>query len=316
MSLLLPKPGPFFLRLAVLIGIMPLIGWLGGSFWVLDLFNHFQIQYAVLIGICVIGLLWVKAFRLAGIAAVILLIPMARLFPLFIGPMQKPIGTPIRVANFNVLTANTRYADAVKWIRETDPDVIFLPEVDEVWADALSPLKETHPHFIEHIVEGNFGFALYSKLPILKQQIIPCGQLDLPLLKATLQGPNGEFTFFGAHPVPPITGFWASERDIFLQRIAEETAKETAPVILAGDLNASRWSHAMKPLFDAGLQDSACGHGPSATWLRNIPVVAIPIDHLLYRGAADKPGLANCRKRWTGPDLGSDHRPVVAEIGW
>jgi endonuclease/exonuclease/phosphatase (EEP) superfamily protein YafD len=312
---LLPKPLPFIARLAALAGCFPILGLFGGMHWKLDLFNHFQVQYAVFIGIAVVVLLVSQSFRLAAVAAVFLIVPVVRLAPSFYGGIQKPIGTPVRIATFNVYTPNTRHDEAVKWIRETDPGVIFLPEVDEVWAIALRPLLESHPHSIDHPVEGNFGFSFYSKLPILSHEIIPCGQLELPLLKARLEGPAGEFVFFGAHPVPPTIEFYSNERDEFLRKMAEEVSKEPLTVIVAGDLNATRWSHGMKPLWDVHLRDSARGHGAGSTWMRG-HLLAVPIDHVLYRGAKDKPGLVNCQKRWIGPDLGSDHRAVVAEIGW
>jgi endonuclease/exonuclease/phosphatase (EEP) superfamily protein YafD len=313
---LLPKPLPFIARLAALAGCFPILGLFGGMHWKLDLFNHFQVQYAVFIGIPVVVLLVAKSFRLAAFAAVFLIVPLVQLAPSFVGGISKPVDTPVRIATFNVFTANTRYDDAVTWIRETDPAVIFLPEVDGVWANALRPLLASHPHAIDHPVEGNFGFSLYSKLPILSREIIPCGQLELPLLKARLQGPAGEFIFFGAHPVPPTTEFWSNERNEFLRVIAEEVSKESLPVIVAGDLNATRWSHGMKPLWDAHLNDSSLGYGAGSTWMRGNLLLAVPIDHVLFRDAKDKPGLANCRKRWIGPDLGSDHRAVVAEIAW
>ena len=83
-------------------------------------------------------------------------------------------------------------------------------------------------------------------------------------------------------------------------------------MVLAGDLNATAWSHGMKPLFAAGMR----GASVSPTWMRGSLVFAIPIDHLLYRRPRDAPRAAECRKRWVGPDLGSDHRPVVSEIAW
>jgi endonuclease/exonuclease/phosphatase (EEP) superfamily protein YafD len=310
-SLLLPKPRPFIARLAALAGVFPIAGWLGGGHWLLDLFNHFQAQYAVFIALAVIVLLALKSFRLAAISAAFLIVPVVRLAPSILGDGGTPTGTPVRVAAFNVLTANTRYADAVAWLRATDPDVIFLPEVDPAWAAGLEPLKGSHPHAIEHFVEGNFGFAFFSKLPIVHREIIPCGQLELPLLKARIAGPAGEFVFFGAHPVPPTTEFWAGERDAFLRVLADHVSKETLPVIAAGDFNATRWSHGMKPLWSAGLTDSSLGHGAGGTWMRGNPVFAIPIDLILFRGTG-----ANCRNHWIGPDLGSDHRPVVAEIAW
>jgi endonuclease/exonuclease/phosphatase (EEP) superfamily protein YafD len=299
-------------RLAVFAGVFPLLGWLGGSYWLLDLFNHFQHQYAAFIGFCLVILLCRKAWRPAIVVAVVFMLPLVRIGGCLMPAKEEAGASSLRFASFNVLTSNTRYADAVAWVRATDPDVIFLPEVDEEWAAELKPLLASHPHAVEHIVEGNFGFACYSKLPILKQEIIPCGQMELPLLKLRLQGAEGEFTFFGAHPVPPATEFWAKDRDAFLKVIADQVQAEPGPVVLAGDLNATAWSHGMKPLFAAGLR----GASVSPTWMRGSLVFAVPIDHLLYRGPREKPHAAKCGKHWVGPDLGSDHRPVVSQIAW
>lgn len=315
-SFFFPKLRPFISRIGVLAGLVPIAGWLGGRVWLLDLFNHFQLQYAAVLALFVVVLLCLKAWRLALLSAVFVAVPLIRIAPVFFNPSPPVDGPSMCFACFNVLTSNNRYDDAVEWVRHANPDVIFLPEVDEVWAEALSPLKTSHPHSIDYPVEGNFGFAFYSKLPILSQEIISCGELELPLLKTKLKGPVGDFIFFGAHPVPPATGFWAGERDIFLRRIAEEVKKETLPVVLAGDLNATRWSHGMKPLFEAGMIDSTCGHGIGPTWMRGNPLVAVPIDHVFFRGPGTSPAHAHASKHEVGPDLGSDHRPVMAEISW
>ena len=315
-SFFLPKPRPFIARIGVLAGLVPIIGWLGGSVWLLDLFNHFQLQYAGVLALFVISLLCLKSWRLAALLALFLAVPLIRIAPVYFNPTEPVPGQVMRFACFNVLTSNNRYGDAVKWVQQADPDVIFLPEVDEVWADALSPLRAGHPHSIDYPVEGNFGFAFYSKFPILSWEIIPCGKLELPLLKAKLKGAAGDFIFFGAHPVPPATSFWAGERDAFLKRIAEEVKKASLPVVVAGDLNATRWSHAMKPLFEAGLIDSTRGHGIGPTWMCGNPMVAVPIDHVLFRGASATPMQAHASRHEVGRDLGSDHRPVIAEIAW
>ena len=172
-GLLFPKPGPFVARMAVLAGVLPVIGWIGGKVWLLDLFNHFQVQYAAVLTLCLMALLVLKSWRLVALVALFMAVPLVRIAPLFPAGGAEPQGTAMRFATFNVLTSNQRYDEALKWIRETDPDVIFLPEVDETWAGALAPLRDSHPYFIDYPVEGNFGFAFYSKLPIVSREIIP-----------------------------------------------------------------------------------------------------------------------------------------------
>lgn len=310
-NLILPKPKALVLRLAVLGGFLPILGWCGGGYWPLDLFNHFQWQYAALLAVAVVSLLCLKAWKLAAFAAAFLVIPLLRIHLGTRNPINQPVAGPaLRFTCFNVLTANTRYQDVVNWIRQTDPDVIFLPEVDELWAEKLRPLSASHPHVIEHPVEGNFGFACYSKLPILEQEIIPCGEMRLPLLKLRLQRDGRTFVFFGAHPVPPANEFWARERDVFLRIIAERVKEEKGPVIVVGDMNATAWSHGMKPLREAGLR----GWESNPTWARDQLLLAVPIDHLLYRAGETEP--MEDRGFTLGPGLGSDHRPVTRDLAW
>jgi hypothetical protein len=110
---LLPKPARFIARVAALVGCLPILGWLGGGYWLLDLFNHFQVQYAVFLTIAVAVLLAMKSFRLAALAGVFLLVPLIRLAPCFIGTSGGTPATTLRIATFNVLTANNHYDDAL-----------------------------------------------------------------------------------------------------------------------------------------------------------------------------------------------------------
>lgn len=311
---LLPKPAPLLFRAAVLTFLFSVFGLFASHWWLLDLFNHFQLQYFFTHVLLILALLGLKSFRLVAVVGLMLVLPLARIAPTWRNPGKDPGGKSVRVATFNVLSANKRHDDALDWIRKSDPDLIFLPEVDPVWAVALKPLSRSHPHVIEHIIEGNFGFALYSKFPILEHRIEPCGKMELPLLIAKISGPQGEFTLFGAHPVPPSSEFWSSERDVFLNEIAQHTRAISGHILLLGDLNATRWSQSMQPLFETGWIDSSDGHGCPPTWMNANPLISIPIDHIMFRPAAERP--IYCRNRWVGPDLGSDHRPVVADIIW
>ena len=306
------RPAIFYTVLAVLAGALPVIGWLGGSFWFFDLFNHFQLQYAVFIAAMVLLLLCRKAWRLAALASLFLMVVLIRIVPLLLPSGGEAAGNPLRLATFNVLTSNQSYKDVLDWVRTTDPDLIFFPEADERWAKELSPLLASHPYKLEHFEGGNFGSVFHSKLPILDREIIPCGSSGLPYLKVKLQRGESSFTFYGAHPIPPVGEVNSKDRNDYLKAMAGDVAGEDGVVIVAGDLNATPWSHSMKPLLATGLQGSSL----SPTWRRGNPLLAIPIDWLLYRGPSSKPDGIRCSKRWVGPDLGSDHRPVVADLVW
>src|SRR5439155_5647959 len=87
-------------------------------------------------------------------------------------------------------------------------------------------------------------------------------------------------------------------------------AKETrGPVLLAGDFNLPvesaiyrrSWSSFSNAFSTAGL---GWGHTKLTSWH------GVRIDHVLAG-----PGW-QFRRCWVGPDVGSDHRPLIAEAQW
>ncbi|MGB6221660.1 endonuclease/exonuclease/phosphatase family protein [Haloferula sp.] len=298
-----------FVRLAILVAICPLLGLMGRFHWFLDLFNHLQAQYFVaLLVITIVLALWKKPGH-AAIAGLALMIPATHLAPLYRSSDLAPEGPSLRVAAYNVLSRNDRYNDAVEWILAANPDFIYLAECDRRWVKGLAPLGMTYPHAIDEVIAGNFGFGFRSKHPILSHRIHELGDLELPLLEAVVRTPNGDVTVFGCHPVPPVNEFWASERNLYLAELHRLSAAIKGHAVILGDLNATRWSYQMKPIL-GNYEDTQQGHGYSATWMRSNWLVTIPIDHILAKG------FKGTLSRQSGPDLGSDHRPIVAELAW
>lgn len=293
--------------LTALAGLLPILGWLGGGFWFFDLFNHFQFQYAVFFAMIVVTLLCLKSWRGAVFAALLLMLPLLRIIPAYVPPAVSGAPPVVRVAAFNVLATNKQFSAVEKWTREKNPDFIYFSETSEPWSEALASLSDAYPYSID---EGT-GFAFYSKLPINQHEVIRCSEIEFPLLKARIQTPRGEVTFFGAHPLPPVSPKWAKGLEEMMTIMAAEILETSGPVIAGGDFNSTRWSHMLRPLQDTGLMDASKGEAPAPTWMRKLPFIAIPIDHLLFRGS----GVGSSHFE-IGPDLGSDHRPVVAEIGW
>lgn len=305
---LLPHPRNFIAAVAVMAGLLPIIGWLGGSFWFFDLFNHFQFQYAGFLAICVIVLLGMRTFRHAALAALFLIVPLVRLVPCYL-PADKASTPPsmVRVASFNVLTSNPDHAATIRWTEETMPDVIFFTEVDKEWSESLKELEGVYPHWIN---EGP-DFAFFSKFPIVSHEVHRIRDIKFPLLEARLNTPGGPLAFLAGHPPPPYSPQRAKEMYDFIAALAQEVSQESGPVIVAGDFNSSRWSWSARPLANQGLMDTAKGKAPGATWRRGNPLLGIPIDRILFRGKG-----TSCKSFMIGPDLGSDHRPVLAEINW
>ena len=295
----------------VLGGVVSVAGLAGGWSWVLDLCSHFQAQYFGFQLLCCGVFLGLKRFRWALVAGVFLSLPAFKLAPYYLAkmpPVPAGLSEHMRVVSFNVHSSNLRHAETLAWVRETNPDLAYFPEVTAAWAADLEPLRATLPHCLVHPQEGNFGWALFSRYPILEHELTASGIVEVAAVRAVVAVAGKRVVFFGMHPVPPMSGAIAADRDAVLQQVADRVCRETGPVIVAGDLNATPWSYGMRPLVAAGLRDTQLGRGFSATWQRNIPIFAIPIDHLLLGG-----NIA-ASARWTGPDLGSDHHPVIADL--
>ncbi len=308
-NIFLPKPRQLMLRLACFAALFPVIGLLGGgAFWFFDLFNHFQFQYLGFLSFCLVILLAIRATREAKIVALLLLLPLARIAPSYFPPTTAASSaTPIRVASYNVLVFNERHEDALRWVRESQPDCIYFSETTTKWARALQPLSRSYPYSIEE----KTGFAFYSKFPITRHEIVNCSHREYPLLIAHLDTPNGDVAFFGMHPLPPLSRSYARALEESLAILASKVEEQSGRVIVVGDFNATRWSKMSRPLERAQLLDASRGKSPGATWMRSNPLVTIPIDRILYRGKN-----MSCRSFHIAPDLGSDHRPITADIVW
>jgi endonuclease/exonuclease/phosphatase (EEP) superfamily protein YafD len=76
---------------------------------------------------------------------------------------------------------------------------------------------------------------------------------------------------------------------------------------MAGDFNASPWSHAFSGPARAGFHRAA-GLLPG-TWPGGVHWAGIPIDQVL---ASPHWTLISSR---VGPDIGSDHRPMITTLG-
>lgn len=299
---------PLFTLAAVLAGLLPILGWVGGGFWFVDLFNHFQVQYAWFLALCSLPLLIAKHWKSAALIGLLLLVPLLRLSPWFFVADEVPGGSgSIRLCSFNVLASNGRFSETIAWVRESAPDAVFFTEVNDNWSDELKVLEDDYPYWIN---EGP-DFAFFSKLPILSRSAERVSEHGYPLLRVKLETAGGPVTYIAGHPLPPVTERWARSLDIFMEEMAKYVEAEPGRVVVAGDFNSSRWSYKSQPLVKTGLIEAAKGRSPGPTWKRTNPIFGIPIDRMLYRGE----GFA-CRSFEIGPDLGSDHRPVTGEFVW
>lgn len=292
---------------AVGLGLVLVASWIPAFPFIL--LEHFRVQYVV-IGMLVVAA--TAALRLRGYfdaAAIALLL---HAFPVVadLGRSPQPLppdGVAVRVLVLNVLTSNTDTAEVRALIEAERPDVIGLVEVNQRWLDDLAPALAAYPGQLTRPAEHNFGLALFARGSV-SGSIVELGA-PLPTILAEVAIGDARLTAVVAHLYPPMTSRWASYQTEQRDQIAARVRELAGPVILMGDFNATPWSRTFRGLVaETGLCDSRAGFGLQASWHTGIPLLRIPIDHL----------LASCtigvRDRRIGPDVGSDHFPVIVDL--
>ena len=93
--------------------------------------------------------------------------------------------------------------------------------------------------------------------------------------------------------------------------VGRELTHDVLPCIVAGDLNDVAWSHTTR-LFSrvSGLLDPRVGRGPIPTFPANFPLLRFPLDHVFL---SSEFRLIHFGR---GPDIGSDHFPVVIKVSF
>ncbi len=299
-----------FASIVVVLALVPVGLWLAGGRYPFELLTHFRPHYLAAAVACLVVLLACRSWRWSAVALAVAALHAWAVMPWWFGGAPGATnGTPLKLLIANVNTHNTRFADVIALVDREQPDVIALMETDGRWLDELGPIAERYPHSIARPRNDNFGIALFSRLPLVEPEVVVLGDLRLPSIATGVLCGGEVVRLLVTHPVPPIRGHHARSRDQQLERAAEWVRQHDGPVILAGDLNATMWSPVyQRTVGDAGLTNARRGFGVLPTWPSRFGPMGIPIDHCLVSGRF---AVTDCR---VGPDVGSDHRPLVVGL--
>jgi endonuclease/exonuclease/phosphatase (EEP) superfamily protein YafD len=216
---------------------------------------------------------------------------------------------PIKLLLSNVLSSNQQFQTLLDLIEQEQPDIITLQEVTPQWAQALKKLNKIYPYSHIEARQDNFGIAFYSRIPALTIDTQFYGHAELPSITAQITVGKTPLTIIASHPLPPINTQLYQLRNQQLQAIAKVTKTIDQPIIVLGDLNTSQWSsHFQAFKNNSRLKNARKGFGILPTWPSQLPMIGIAIDHILLSPEIHVESIN------TGPNIGSDHLPVIATI--
>lgn len=212
-------------------------------------------------------------------------------------------GVGVTVASVNVHLENTELHQLSRWLGQVQPDVVVLQEVTPAMQPWLQSLRVAYPHGLEQLRDDPFGMAVLSKTPLVevRAQAAP-GQPQW--MRAVLRHGGRDWVLYAVHPMPPLSPVFFNERNALMADIAQRAAHDALPAVVAGDFNASPWSSAFAPLQAQGLR-RATGWLP--TWHGLLG--GLPLDHIVASATHWRVVQSQ-----VGPDVGSDHWPVVAQL--
>jgi endonuclease/exonuclease/phosphatase (EEP) superfamily protein YafD len=295
------------------------IGWIGPPA-IAALASPWMVQVWVTL-LVVVALLAVVRARVATVG---LLVPLA-LMSWWVIPVLRSTEVPqpmrtMRIVFANVNAWNPPSDAAVEWIHASGADVVALIECSPEWVEALRSASldsaPTWPLAVSRI-EGQpiAGVALLSRFPLRESRAVTSPVGRFPLADAIIDAPSGPVRILVAHPVPPLGPQAVATRDSEIEWLADLVSGSSVPAVVVADFNDTPFGRALRGFAArSGMRSAASVSGLVTTWpvsVRGVPVPAfarIAIDHCFV---SDELGVAGFA---TGPDIGSDHLPLIIDI--
>lgn len=300
--------------------VLACAGWFGGAGWLPDVTNLFRPHIAALACVGVgIAALSDRARLLPALAVLVLAVT-----PLLFGAPAVARSAPSSnfvVLTSNILAGNRDYAAFRSVVQRYQPDLVVLQETDKPWKTVGAELPGL-PFASAH--DAHTDVFVASRYPI-RTELVAMDAAATPrpdtgggaAIRVEVDRPGGTrpFVVYAIHPPTPRSYDGWTTRNAYLETIAQPIAAdaETSDVIVAGDWNTPIWSPFLARFLDTtGLVTTERSAWPAPTRffrrLARLTALGSPIDRIAVSKDIGVQSIS------VGPDIGSDHLPVVARL--
>nr|WP_306267940.1 endonuclease/exonuclease/phosphatase family protein [Pararhizobium sp. IMCC3301] len=284
-----------------------------GGRWLrpLDSFSHFLHYYVLAFIIVAIVAGFLKLRKTAAIALVSLLFAVwllgpARPFALSgQTALQAAPGNGVKIITFNLLYHNDQIDRIADYVTRQDPDILMFQELSPINRPLLDLLPQ-YPYRQSCSLNQTMATMVLTKTKPSAQGCLPRSQVAW--IDLILSGKPVRVASVHLHWPWPLLQW--RQIDNIRSEVAGLDSKR--PIILGGDFNAAPWSNAVRTMEDITGSRVVPGFRFTILGFKSplkLPVF-LPIDQILL------PEEATLRDVTTGPELGSDHRPVVVTLNW
>jgi len=224
--------------------------------------------------------------------------------------IQNQRDDDVHCVAMNVEMINDDFEAVRQVVRDEDPDILFLMEMNQTWTDEMEEVLERYDTVVRIPQDNYYGLVWATRLKVRDVETVQLTIEKTPTLFAVMEDRSGRvFRFIGMHPKPPVPGVDTEERDaqtLYAARFARETPE---PVVVMGDFNDAVWSDTAQLFKKAGeYVDVRAGRGFYSSFHARYWWFRCPIDQLYLTE-----GVALTRFE-IGPYVGSDHFPVIAHV--
>jgi endonuclease/exonuclease/phosphatase (EEP) superfamily protein YafD len=169
-------------------------------------------------------------------------------------------------ATYRLLHLNLRYNNpspekVLSLIGRTQPDIVSLTEVSDMWRERLEVIAHAYPHRIVCPPPSRIGgVAMLSRRPFAEGSEPACHERGaLAVARIDLSGEA--INVAALHIGWP----WPFDQPAALPRVTRHLARLRGPGIVAGDFNAAPWSWTVRSIAQETGFRTVEGAGP--TWL-------------------------------------------------
>jgi endonuclease/exonuclease/phosphatase (EEP) superfamily protein YafD len=297
----------------VLLGSATLLGLLDRFWWFFEGADVFRLQYLVVLVAAGVVALTVRRPRLAVLAAVLAALNFAVLdIPLTASvnaAPSAPTAGALRLVVANVEVGNRDVASVRRLVAQTHPDLFGVSELTPFMAHHLGDELRGYQVRVLETRDDAYGIGLYSRLPLLSAKIARFPSDGPPTVVARVRVAGKPVSVVITHVHTPFAG---SIHVRHLDALAVAARSQFGRrVIVCGDFNTPPWSGPLRDFAaSSNLRDLYGGRAWSGySWPTWSYALRVPLDNCFVSNGIGVTGYHD------GPSVGSDHRPIVVDVG-